>query len=247
MASEAQIASPRENTEKSTVPGREFRVMTRLNSTRDGFTGQVTTLSDEDRPIFEELRAGLIADLAPETIMELQLAHSIAWDTWRLDHLRATEMNMYALGAQDPDTAVDCDDPRIQTAMTAALTFCKEANNFGAMSLCEQRLNRNVHKNLATLRSMQAERKRDYARERDHEVLIARFSEIKGLPYQAAAPMAANGFVFSNDEIIAAARRQRTLEEAEQAVGIRDRAAKRPVASQNPGRSKSGLKGAAAA
>jgi hypothetical protein len=73
-----------------------------MNAMRDGITGQVITLSEEDRPIFEQLKAELIEDFAPKTTIELRLANSIAWDTWRLDHLRAVEMNLYALGTQDP-------------------------------------------------------------------------------------------------------------------------------------------------
>jgi hypothetical protein len=191
MATEEQIAANEKNAIHPTTEKGKAR--TRLNATRDGFNGQVTTLSDEDRPVFEALKAELIADLAPKTVMELKLASSIAWDTWRLDHLRATEMNMYALGADNPDTAVECDDPRIHTAMTAARTFTQKADKFALMSLCEQRLNRAIHKNLATLRAMQTERKQAYDRERAQEVLIARYNDLKGLPYQAlAAPIAGN-------------------------------------------------------
>jgi hypothetical protein len=144
--------------------------------------------------------------------MELKLASSIAWDTWRLDHLRATEMNIYALGTEDPNTAVECDDPQIHTAMTAARTFTNKADKFALMSLYEQRMNRAIHKNLATLRAMQVERKQAYEKERAQEVLIARYNDLKGLPYQAPAVPTQNGFVFSNDEIFAAAHRESTLE-----------------------------------
>jgi hypothetical protein len=150
--------------------------------------------------------------------MELKLASSIAWDTWRLDHLRATEMNMYALGTEDPDSAVDCDDPQIHTAMTAALTFTKKADKFALMSLYEQRMNRAIHKNLATLRAMQAERKQAYEKERAQEVLIARYNDLKGLPYQAPVAPSQNGFVFSNHEIFTAAYRASTLEIAKVTV-----------------------------
>jgi hypothetical protein len=96
---------------------------------RDGITGQVITPSDEDRPIFEQLKAELIEDFAPKTTMELRLANSIAWDTWRLDHLRAVEMNLYALGTQDPDCDIECDAPQLHTALSGALTFVKQSKN----------------------------------------------------------------------------------------------------------------------
>src|ERR1700683_139890 len=139
MTSEKQIEANRINALSSTGPkSPESKAKTRLNALRDGITGQVTTLSEEDRPIFESLKSELIADLAPKTVMELRLASSIAWDTWRLDHLRAVEMNMFALGAQDPDCDVDCDSPELYTAMSGAMTFSKESKKFALTSIYER-------------------------------------------------------------------------------------------------------------
>jgi hypothetical protein len=113
MATEKQIAANRKNSLHSTGPRTpEGKAITRLNAKRDGLTGQVTTLSHEDRPIFEKLTSNLIADLAPKTVMELNLANSIAWDTWRLNHLRAVEMNMYALGSERSSER-NTDDPGV--------------------------------------------------------------------------------------------------------------------------------------
>jgi hypothetical protein len=222
MASQQQIDANRLNAKKSTgATTPEGKAVTRLNAKRDGFTGQITTLSDEDRPIFENFKSRFITDLAPKTTMELSLATSIAWDTWRLNHLRAVEMNMYALG-HDPDNAqanvIDCDEVRIHTALTDAMTFANESNKFALMSIYEQRMNRSIHKNLATLRDLQAERKRNYKQDRAQEVILARYSDIKGLTYQAPASPTLNGSVFSNDEVFAAASRVSTLEVAKNVV-----------------------------
>jgi len=219
MASQRQIDANRENAKKSTgATTPKGKSITRLNAKRDGFTGQITTLSDEDRPIFENFKSDFIKDLAPKTTMELSLATSIAWDTWRLNHLRAVEMNMYALGANDPDTVLDCDEVQVHTALTDAMTFTKESPKFALMSIYEQRMNRNIHKNLATLRDLQAERKHSYRQDRAQEVILARYSDIKGLTYQAPATPTLNGSVFSNDEVFAAANRVSTLELARNVV-----------------------------
>ena len=62
MASEKQIAANRINAQLSPGPSSpEAKAKTRMNAMRDGITGQVITLSDEDRPIFEKLKAELIA------------------------------------------------------------------------------------------------------------------------------------------------------------------------------------------
>jgi hypothetical protein len=219
MATQKQIEANRRNAQHSTGARTPAgRAKTRLNAMRDGLTGQITTLSDEDRPIFEKFKSDLITDLAPKTTMELSLAAAIAWDTWRLNHLRAVEMNMYALGTEDPATTVDCENPQLQTAMSGALTFSKEAAKFALMSIYEQRMNRGIHKNLATLRDLQAERKQNYKHDRKEEVILARYSDISGLTYQAPATPTPNGSVFSNSEILAAANRLTTLKVAKSAI-----------------------------
>ena len=53
-----------------------------------------------------------------------------------------------------------------------------------------------------------------YKRDRAEEILLARYSDIKGLPYQAPSAPTANGSVFSNDEIFAATNRLTTLQVA---------------------------------
>ena len=181
---------------------------------RDGFTGQITTLSDEDRPIFEKFKSDFIRDLAPKTVIELSLASSIAWDSWRLNHLRAVEMNIYALGASNNSVEVEADDPQIHTAISGAVTFVDEAKRFALMSMYEQRMNRGIHKNLATLRQLQAERKQNYERDLEEEIIFARASGIKGLPYEAPPAPTENGSVFSNREIFAAAHRLTALHAA---------------------------------
>ena len=144
--------------------------------------------------------------------MELKLANSIAWDTWRLDHLRAVEMNMYALGTQDAETSVESEDPQIDTGLSAALTFEKQSSKFALLSIYEQRLNRVIHKNLDKLRELQTERKRNYNHDRDEEVIIARANDFNGLPYKAPAWPSQNGFVFSSGQILAAANRESVVQ-----------------------------------
>jgi hypothetical protein len=220
MASEKQIAANRRNSQSSTGPAsEEAKTKTRMNAMRDGITGQVITLSDEDRPIFEKLKAELIEDLAPKTTMELHLASSIAWDTWRLDHLRAVEMNLYALGTQDPDCDIDCDGPQLHTAMSGALTFVKQSKKMGLLSIYEQRLNRSIHKNMEQLAELQAERKRNYEHDLKEEMDIAKANEVNGLPYQAPTRRSKNGIVFSTAEILAAANRQSVVSVARSTFG----------------------------
>jgi hypothetical protein len=181
--------------------------------------------------------------------MELKLASSIAWDTWRLDHLRAIETGMYALGHTDPANDVDCDDAQLHTAMTGAITFEKQSPKFSLMSIYEQRLNRSIHKNLATLRGLKAERESQYQKDLAVEVSIARANDINGLSYKAPCRPSQNGLVFSTDEILATANRETIVQ------GARSTMCVAPIKIQfagawdnfDPNRPNSGLRVAAAA
>jgi len=217
MPTQKQIAANRRNAQKSTGPRTDHgKSISRLNARRDGFTGQIIILDAEDRPHFEKFQSSLIADLQPKTTLELSLAHAIAWDTWRLNHLRAVETNLYALGAENPAPTgrYQTDDPRLDPAVSDAATFLHQSAHFDRLSLYEQRLTRNLHKNLATLRDFQADRRRHESEAQAEEVLLARANDINGLPCEAPATPTPNGFVFSNDQIRAAAHRASALEVA---------------------------------
>ena len=216
--SQKQIAANRANAQKSTGPRTAAgKAKSRLNGVRDGLTGQVTTLSGEERPVFEKILAEHLAALAPMTFDERKLAHAIAWDTWRLDRLRATEMNIFSIAAEIPDD-VDSDaadgDACLHTARSNADTFRAEAARLELMSLYESRMSRSLHRNRTALRELQTERRRNLECDRNEEILLARFQDLKDLPYQAPLAPSANGFTFSNDEIAAAATRQRLMEGA---------------------------------
>ena len=109
---------------------------------------------------------------------------------------------------------VDSDNPEIHAAISGAVTFVDEAKRFALMSMYEQRMNRSVHKNLATLRQLQAERKANYQRDLGEEIILARANDLKGLPYEAPPTPTPNGSVFSNPEIFTAAHRVSVLEVA---------------------------------
>jgi len=220
MASQKQIDANRRNAQLSTGPrSAAGKARSRLNALRDGLTGQIATLSGKDRAVFEKHKAEMIAGFDPQTPIERELAHAIAWDTWRLNHLRAIEMNVYALGVEENFEAGeeydDTDPDDFDAALSDARTFRAEAKRLELMSLYEQRMNRGIHRNLATLRDLQAERKRNYERDKQEEVRIARLHEFNEMPIRPSARPSRNGFVFSSAEIARAAVRQRYLETAD--------------------------------
>jgi hypothetical protein len=212
MPSEKQIAANRENAKKSTGPRTpQGKSQTRLNAKRDGITGQIVTLAPEDLAIFDQLKAGMIAEFNPQTLCERQIASAIAWDTWRLNHLRAVEMNIYALGAQTSASTIECDTPELHAALADAATYERESKKFALMSIYEQRLNRSIHKNMAALKELQAEREAKRKTDLTKEVTIARAKEVDGETYQAPKRLSENGFVFSTAEVIAEANRESVM------------------------------------
>jgi hypothetical protein len=153
-----QLAANRRNAQKSTGPrtpaGRET---VSLNAVKHGLCGNFGLLPGEDAIAYAARCRALIAELAPATPTEFNLAQTIANDLWRLDRASAIEINMFALGRIEDDSDPD-HDPDMQQALAGARTFMNHTGKFALLSLYEQRLNRSVHKSFVELRRLQAER-----------------------------------------------------------------------------------------
>jgi hypothetical protein len=91
-----------------------------------------------------------------------------------------------------------------------AHTFTQESKQLQLLSLYEQRINRSLQKNLALLKSLQADRKADREAAMKEAATLLKLSEMKGLEYTPAR----DGFVFSNDQIHAAIDRDQRLQRA---------------------------------
>jgi hypothetical protein len=227
MTSQKQVEANRANAQKSTGPNTpEGKSKSRVNAIRDNVTGQITTLNDADRAIFEKLKAEHVASLAPQTVSELKLAHAVAWDTWRLDRLRAAEMNIFALAAEtraenlnvenlNPYEPEEDIDHELNSAASDANIYLTQARRLELNSLYEQRMTRSLHRNRAELHDLQVARRRKYETDRKEEVLLARFEDLKDKAYQAPLGPSRNGSVFSSEEISREAERQRNLEAAQ--------------------------------
>src|SRR5271169_1647713 len=163
MISEKQLAANRGNALLSTGPTSEAgRNRSRMNALRHGLTGQVTTMTDEDRAAHDQFSNALIKDLAPEGAMEVQFAQRVATDSWRLNRISAIEDNLFALGQLQNGGQACPDVPQIDAALTTAHVFTQESKQLQLLTLYEQRINRSLQKNLAMLHSLQATRKADH-------------------------------------------------------------------------------------
>jgi hypothetical protein len=211
MISDKQLEANRNNALLSTGPKtKDGRNRSRMNALRHGLTGQVTTMTDEDRAAHDKFSQALIQDLAPVGAMETQLAQRIATDSWRLNRASAFEDNLLALGLYENSGALCPDNEQIDAALTTARVFATESHQLQLLTLYEQRLNRNLQKNLALLQSLQAARKALREVEMKEATSLLRVSEMRGLEYQPAK----DGFVFSTHEIHSSLDRQQRLQRA---------------------------------
>jgi len=211
MISDKQIAANRSNALLSTGPKtEEGKKRSSLNARRHGLTGQVTTMTDEDRAAHDQLTQALMKDFAPDGAMEIQLAQRIATDSWRLNRISAIEDNLFALGQRQHGGQACPDGPQLDAALTMAHTFTLESKQLQLLTLYEQRINRSLQKNLALLQSLQAVRKQEREAAMKEAAALLKLSEMKGLEYIPAR----DGFVFSNDQIHAAIDRDQRLQRA---------------------------------
>jgi hypothetical protein len=211
MITKKQLQANRNNARLSTGPRTaEGRQRSRLNALRHGLTGQVTTMTEEDRAARDKFSDALIQNLAPVGAMETQLAQRIATDSWRLNRISAVEDNLFALGLHQNAGQLCPDEPQIDAALTTARVFTQESHQLQLLTLYEQRLNRAVEKNLALLESLQAARKTQREIEMNQAALLLQLSEMKGVEYQPSK----DGFVFSTREIHSEIDRQQRLRQA---------------------------------
>jgi hypothetical protein len=212
MISDKQLEANRRNAQNSTGPKTiEGKAQSSRNNQRHGLTGQINILPTEDREAHDAFCYQLTDSLEPETPMEHQFALSVAEDSWRLNRARAIENNMFALGHEG-------ERREIQIALADAQTFQAQAHHFQLLTIYEQRINRNLQRNLKQLQELQAERKAQRERALEEAQLLAQLNLSQGLPYDPAADQVQNGFVFSNAEINRHINRGNRLREAQEAM-----------------------------
>jgi hypothetical protein len=201
------------------------------NNLRHGLTGQISLLPTEDREAHDAFCTELFDSFHTETPMERQLAQSVAEDSWRLNRARAIEDNMFALGHAG-------ERRELQIALADAKCFQEQANQFNLLTIYEQRINRNLQRNLKLLRELQAERKVEREQAMEEAKLLAELSLSQGLAWDpaefsaGASPLCgynSNGFVFSSAEVNIAIDRTNRLKAARQA----DLAPREPVVPQS--------------
>src|SRR6185312_1997399 len=204
-----RLTANRQNATKSTGPkSPEGKARSSQNARRHAMTAQITVMTDEDRLAHDHFTHAMIAELAPIGEMETFHATSAAEEAWRLHNTRAQCTNIVAIGHFDGTADLyDADHPQIHTAITAATVMRDRAKTLELLSLYEQRIHRIFRSHYDQLQKLQAERKAKRETDLNEARLLRNLAEQKHLPYEPAA----DGFVFSNDEIDRFADRRQRL------------------------------------
>ena len=97
MATERQITANRLNAERSTGPTtQEGKAEVSRNAVTHGLTSYSGLLPGEKLEDFSDLRARVLAELAPGSAIEIELAERIASLLWRLRRVPAFEAALLA-------------------------------------------------------------------------------------------------------------------------------------------------------
>ena len=223
MSSLKQLEANRMNATKSTGPTTEAaKKRSALNAIRQGLTGQVVILPEEEMEAFNRFVAPLVASLkmpdAPDDAHEDQLAQMYAKELWRVNRCAAMEDAMLTLGVMEEVAEnLNIENPEAHNATSYAKTFRNESKAFDRLGIYHQRLISGAKKILAQLKACQAER-----RQRLDQALTeaARLYQFHRMQSQAFEP-SENGFVLTIAEIKSHIRLVNLKKQAEIAESVK--------------------------
>ena len=185
----ANRATAQQSTGPRTEAGKQ---RSSLNALRHGLTAASAVLASEDPTAYEDHRRQFFDEYQPDNHTETQLTQELADTSWRLNRIPLLEA---ALLDRDLD---------VLDAHRALAT----------LGLHYQRLSRQFQNAVDNLREIQFERRRRQDRQLNSAAALLELYKRKGIPYDKAAVLAQNGFLFSNDEVEAFAERQMRLNDS---------------------------------
>ncbi len=206
--SDRQLRANRANALKSTGPRtEEGKQRSRLNGLRHGLTGQVSIMTDENRAAHDAFCNPIIARLGTDGPLEMQLAHLIAQDHWRLNRIQSIEDGLFVLGQSRPINQVDSGAPQADVALAEAMTFMRQSKEILLLTLYETRINRNIRRNMEQLRELHAERKAQREKSLEEAQLLRHLADSNGEAFDPKR----HGFACSSAELNFLIERKRQL------------------------------------
>src|SRR5215469_3157230 len=185
-----------------------------LSAYRHGLTGQIQLFTEADRIAYEKHCQGYHQSLAPRGPVEIDLVQSVADDRWRLKHAACLESGIFAEGVTQPDE-VASGNADVDTALAQARVWISKGGNLQLLGLYESRIQRRFEKNMAEIRTLQAERKASLEQALEEADLLCQLAESRG---EEAEPsqfiLSLSRFDFSTTDIARLVLRRRNLREA---------------------------------
>jgi hypothetical protein len=158
--SDKQIQANRRNAKLSTGPRTDDgKARSSMNGFKHPWLGVSTIMTEEDKLAMKEFVGAYIEDLAPLGAAEIQLAHTLAMDNWRLNRIKGVEENIFAWGYEmDPGMKCHAEVEQVENCLTHVTSYIKYADHINKISLYESRLNRIIVRNTELLNKRQADR-----------------------------------------------------------------------------------------
>ena len=183
-----QLDANRRNAQYSTGPKSENG---KQNSSRNAIKHGLFAVP-QSTAAHDKFTGPIIADLAPANAHETQIAQLIAEDHYRLNRIHEIETGIFS------------------RSLDPLAIFLEHSKELERLTLYESRINRNIQRNLAQLKSLQSERKTARAQQMAEAQLLAQVNLAQNLAYHPEL----DGFVFSAPEINAAIDRNNRLQQA---------------------------------
>jgi hypothetical protein len=184
-----------------------------LSAYRHGLTGQIQLFTDADRVAYEKHCRGYHESLTPRGYVETDIVQAIADDRWRLKHAAGLESGIFADGITQADE-VTAGNAEVDTALTQARVWISKGGNLQLLGLYESRIQRRFEKNMAELRTLQADRKADIEQALEEVDLLCQLAESKGEHPEPSQFTSLTRFDFSGTDISRLLLRMRNLREA---------------------------------
>jgi hypothetical protein len=199
------------NAQKSTGPRTPAgKQRSSLNALRHGLTGQTVVLPSEDQSAFQRSAQAFLDEYQPKGATEIQLVQALIDTSWQLNRAATVANNLFSLGITENEDRIRASHPDAENALAMALAYREQNRAFANLGVYRQRLSREFDRTLATLRQIQAERRKNEERQLDNAAKILKMHQHAKLPYQPSD----DGFVFSQAEIEAHISREERWQQA---------------------------------
>ena len=162
MPSDAQLTANRANAQLSTGPTSDTgKTTSSKNALKTGLTGRTVLLPTDDAALYEAHVAHFEQHYVPATDAERNLVQSLADTEWRLARIPSLEAGIYALGRLEFAELFPQEPEPVRKQLIEAKIFLAYQRQLNNLSIQENRLRRQHEKDLAALKELQDNRKRE--------------------------------------------------------------------------------------